>query len=425
MKRVHSIFIVISIFLFNQACLAPSAEDGAPDDSSTKGGIGLQTFRHQYITRDLPGTADSGYGCPTMADFDNDGDLDYSFSGVGRLYWFENKGTGNWERHEIGPLPMTTLGAGTMDVNRDGLPDIIIGGYWFCNSPATGPEKFTLYRYDDRIRTEIHDLVIADMNSDGKDDVVVLGQSVGIFWYDVPANARSDANWERSIVTMDVLKNNDHIHGGFAPNGVGDLDNDGDNDIVLPDRWLENKVNGHTWAKHSLPFGKRGPYGLSSRSWIIDLDRDGDKDIVMTDCDQRASRIAWLENRGEKVPEFTAHFLPLTASGVRGSFHSLYVGDLDLDGDDDILTCDQEDDSLAPEGATPRWYVWENISKHQPVKFVERVIIDNRLGGHDVLVGDADGDGDPDLFSKVWNLWPGSVNDGIEHGDFFENTIKD
>ena len=443
MKRVHFLIIFFLFFVFRNAypailiriqCFFKTAGIvaffslfglTAESQESPNPNIGAELFRHQYITRDLPGSADSGYGCPTMADFDRDGDLDYSFAGVGTLYWFENTGTDEWERHEIGPLPMTTLGANILDVNQDGWTDIVIGGYWFCNSSAEDSDKFTMYRYDDRIGTEIHDLVITDMNGDQKDDVLVLGQNIGMFWYDVPDSASRDLNWDRVVVTIDVLKNNDHIHGGFFPRGVGDLDDDGDNDIVLPDRWLENNLSGHVWIKHQLPFGKRGPYGLSSRSWIIDLDRDGDQDIVMTDCDQTASRIAWLENHGEKVPGFTAHFLPMTATGIRGSFHSLFVGDLDLDGDDDILTCDQEDDSLAPEGAAPRWYVWENISTGKALRFTERVIVDNKLGGHDVLVGDADGDGDPDLFSKVWNLWPGSINEGVEHGDFFENMTRD
>ena len=131
------------------------------------------------------------------------------------------------------------------------------------------------------------------------------------------------------------------MHAGFFPNGVDDLDGDGDKDLVLPDRWLENTGHGKAWQKHPIPFGKRGPWGLSSRSWIIDLNWDGYNDIVMADCDQVCSRIAWLENQGTNPPEFTTHFLPMTATGIRGSFHSLFVGDFDKDGDSDIFSCDQ------------------------------------------------------------------------------------
>ena len=113
----------------------------------------------------------------------------------------------------------------------------------------------------------------------------------------------------------------------------------------------------------------------------------------------------------------------MSAPGIRGSFHSLWVGDIDQDGDDDIFTCDQEDDSLFPEGAYPRWYIWENVSTASCIQFRERVILDSRLGGHDALVADADGDGDLDIFSKVWNLWPGNPNEGREHADYLENKL--
>jgi hypothetical protein len=143
----------------------------------------------------------------------------------------------------------------------------------------------------------------------------------------------------------------------------------------------------------------------------------------MTDCDQPCSRIAWLENHGDSPPAFTSHFLPMTATGIRGSFHSLFVGDLDGDGDVDIFSCDQEDDSIFPEGAPPRWYIWENTSTPSCIRFEEKVIFDGRLGGHDALVGDVDGDGDLDIFSKVWNLWPGNANNGMEHADCLENML--
>ena len=110
-----------------------------------------------------------------------------------------------------------------------------------------------------------------------------------------------------------------------------DLDGDGDVDIAMPDRWLENKQNGSEWVKHSLPFGKRGPWGLSSRSWIVDINQDGFPDIVMADSDQKNSQMAWLENDGQKPPTFKANFLKQEAEGERGSFHS--IAEIDFDGD--------------------------------------------------------------------------------------------
>ena len=387
--------------------------------------IDKEMFEHHYVAADLPGETDWGYGCSAMADFDNDGDLDYAFSGLEGLYWFENQNMEKWVRHDVGTMPIRFLGATTFDVDKDGWEDIIIGGYWYRNSQNPKIEAFERYQYDKEIDTNVHDIVMADMDGNGTKDLVSMGETEGVLWYEIPEESIGDVQWKKTTITLDALVANDHIHSGFFPRGINDLDGDGDNDLVLPDRWLENVNKGKSWKKHQLPFGKRGPYGLSSRSWIIDMDKDGDMDIVMTDCDQQASRAAWLENDGNTPPAFTANFLPMKAPGIRGSFHSLYVGDFDNDGDQDILTCDQEDDSIPPEGANPRWYIWENVSSGSRIEFVERVIYDNKIGGHDALVGDVDNDGDLDIYSKVWNLWPGSANNGIEHGDFFENkTIK-
>ncbi len=387
--------------------------------------IDTNMFQHHFITRDLPGKTDWGYGCSAMADFDNDGDLDYAFTGNEGLYWFENQENIKWVKHEVGTMPLRFLGATTFDIDKDGWEDIVIGGYWYRNPQSPKSQVFERYRFDEAIETNIHDVVMADVDGNGTQDVVLMGEDVGVFWYEIPSDPKQNMTWKNTAVTLEVLVTEDHIHSGFFPRGVGDLDGDGDNDLVLPDRWMENENNGKSWKKHQLPFGKRGPFGLSSRSWIIDLDNDGDNDIVVTDSDQKASRAAWLENDGNNPPGFKANFLPMSAPGIRGSFHSLFVGDFDNDGDQDIFTCDQEDDTLPPEGAFPRWYIWENISKDDAdIHFVERVIFDGKLGGHDALVGDVDGDGDLDIYSKVWNLWPDNANEGREHGDFFENRTN-
>jgi hypothetical protein len=414
-NRIYIWFAILCI-----ACKGP-----LPADQSEKRDVDENMFQHHYITQDLPGDTDWGYGCPALADLDKDGDLDYAFSGEEGLYWFENLGKHDWKKHKVGVMPLKQLGAATFDVDSDGWEDIIIGRYWYRNNQDPRNEMFIRYQYDERIKTNIHDIVVADVDGDGAGEVIITGDQEGVFWYDIPTEADQDIAWERTEITLDVLTSRDHIHAGFYPKGVDDLDGDGDNDLVLPDRWLENAGHGAAWKKHQLPFGKRGPYGLSSRSWIIDLDGDGDNDIVMADCDQQCSRIAWLENHGTNPPKFTSHFLPMTATGIRGSFHSLYVGDLDKDGDYDIFSCDQEDDSIFPEGAFPRWYIWENISTKNRIHFQERVIFDGKLGGHDALVGDFDGDGDLDIFSKVWNLWPGNANNGKEHADYLENKLID
>lgn len=408
--------LLIMVFLLLIGC------DSEPDNKSIE--ISSKMFQHHFITTEMPTGEDKGwgYGTPTMADFDKDGDMDYSF-GVREdsIYWYEHRGWDDWKRHTVELLPIRTLGALAMDIDEDDWPDIVTGGYWYRNPQNPGETPFELYQYDSRITSEIHDIVAADMDGDGRNEIIVHGDGEGLFWYKIPDNPSQNQNWPRTTVTLDILRDNDAIHSGFSPNGVRDLTGNGYADIVLPDRWLENRKGGTEWVAHDLPFAtKRGPWGLSAKSWIVDLNGNGRLDIVMTDSDQQGSQAAWLENKGGQPPVFEAHYLPQTAPGVRGSFHSLVVADFNGSGRLDIFTVDQEDGSIFPEGATPRWYIWENIGEDDP-EFVERVIFDGRLGGHDALVGDVDGDGDLDICSKIWNRWPENANSGREHADCLEN----
>jgi hypothetical protein len=381
-------------------------------------------FKHHFIAKELPGDNDYGFGSPALEDFDKDGDLDFAvLNRNDKIYWFENQGHDTWTRRVLGPVSGGQLGAAAIDVDGDGWTDLIIGGFWYRNSRDPRQREFTRYAYDNTIQAEIHDIVTADMNGDTELDVVVLGDGDGCFWYKIPATPGSDQQWPRTTVTLDVKNENDDIHGGIQSNGVGDLDGDGAADVVLTDRWYQNVGEGRDWKRHALPFGSRGPWGLSSRSWIADLDGDGDNDLFMVHGDQQNSGAAWLENNGQKPPRFEVRFLANKAPGTRGSFHSLALADFDQDGDLDALVVEQEDDSILPVGAGPRWFIFENLGG-PGVRFEERVILDAGLGGHDVKVGDIDGDGDIDIASKIWNRWPGNANGGRFHADFLENTLR-
>jgi hypothetical protein len=410
--------------LFSITLLAACGQAGEEDAGGGASSIDSTQFTHHYISQDLPGDIGWGYGVVPPADFDGDGDIDYGiYARNDSVYWFENRGIDNWVRHSAGALPTRNLGGAVIDVDGDGYTDILQGGLWFHNPGNPTASTFDRYVYDDRINAEIHDLTTADINGDGQEDLVALGDADGVFWYSIPDNPAQDTNWPRTTITMSVLDENDDIHSGFFPQGIGDLDGDGDADVVLADRWLENQDGGTEWVRHLLPYGARGPWGLSSRSWIVDLNGDGNPDIVSLESDGTGSGGAWLENNGDETPSFIVHELPTTHRGTRGSFHSLFVGDFDNDGDPDIFTAEQEDSSILPMGAPPRWFIWENDGGDPPT-FTERVIFNGRLGGHDALAADVDGDGDLDILSKVWNVWSENANGGVEHVDVLENTLQ-
>jgi hypothetical protein len=68
----------------------------------------------------------------------------------------------------------------------------------------------------------------------------------------------------------------------------------------------------------------------------------------------------------------------------------------------------------------PRWFIWENQGGRGSA-FVERVILDAGLGGHEAVAADVDGDGDIDLCSKLWQPRRDNANAGRNHADYLEN----
>ncbi len=384
--------------------------------------FGQQTFfRHFTVSTDLPAEHGAHFGSPAMADFDNDGDMDFVLSRThDTVYLFEMAGHGNWIKHGIGRIPSGQLGGVAFDADHDGWQDVVTGGHWYRNPGNPFEEEFQRLQYDSAITHEIHDMVFADVNGDLEEDLVVLGDRTGCFWYDLPDDPLADPQWEKHLITMEVLDGHADIHGGFFPGGVGDVDMDGDADLVLVGCWYRNEGKGERWSRQMLPFGSAGYWGFSGRSWIADMDRDGDNDIVMVSCDQVDSRCAWLESDGKSNPGFRVHLLPLTQPGRRGSFHSLWVADFDLDGDPDIFSMEQEDDAILPEGETIKAFLWENMDGKAGT-FTEHVVLDRNIGGHDVLFGDADGDGDLDAYFKIWSTLATNGYGGKPHVDYLEN----
>jgi hypothetical protein len=98
----------------------------------------------------------------------------------------------------------------------------------------------------------------------------------------------------------------------------------------------------------------------------------------------------------------------------------LGVADFNGDGRLDIVSNEQEE--LLPAGReNPRWILWLNLGAG---KFEEHIILDERLGGHELQVGDVDHDGDIDIVSKPWGPFPWNKVGGKMHIDFLENLQR-
>jgi len=377
-------------------------------------------FRHHFISRDLPlrDKTVGDYGLTALVDVDGDGDLDFVLGGKavkpGHLFWFEFQTADRWVQHLIGTNYLSDVGLAALDVDHDGAIDFVCSGVWYRNSGKAREQPFERIMFDEN-GTGAHDILVADIDRDGTPDIVMMGDERtklnALCWYSIPRDPRQP--WKRHAIGPPV-------HGAITPAGVADLDGDGDLDVVRADTWFENADGkGEQWVAHkNISMGRKGPFGICVRTAVVDMDGDGKVEIVIADADITDSKVVVLKNADGKGGRWEKISLP--QSFTYGSLHALAVADLNGDGKPDIVSDEQEE--LLPAGReNPRWVIWENLGG---LKFRERIILDTKLGGHELQVGDVDRDGDIDICSKPWGTRPWNSNGGKMHIDFLENLQK-
>ena len=320
-----------------------------------------------------------------VADIDNDGDLDIvsAFYVDGTIAWYENDGNSN-PNYTKNIVSTNAPGANDIyvaDMDGDGDLDIISGNVGddtislFKNDGAADPSWTAANIANTANGTNsIH---VGDIDNDGDLDIVagIYGQTY-IAWYE--NDGAANPSWATNNIATSLDNNNDVY--------LADIDKDGDLDIVSASgsydtiAWYENDgAADPSWTAANITTSADGAEAV----YVADIDSDGDLDIVSVESN--IDTIAWYENDGNSNPSFNKQVVSNSADNGK----SVYVGDLDNDGDLDIVSASLNDDTIA-------WY--ENDGAGDP-SWTKADIDTNADGAFHVHVADTDRDGDLDIIS--------------------------
>ena len=174
---------------------------------------------------------------------------------------------------------------------------------------------------------------------------------------------------------------------------VGDVDSDGDLDIVIVKNlrgdllWFENDGSpndGNLWNRHVITTDLPGAYDVA----LADYNNDGHLDVAASSW-RLGNQFAWFENNGTTAAsEWKKHLIEDDVLETR----TMKVADFDLDGDPDLL-------GTVREGSEILWY--ENQRDGNTVNWQRHVIDDQSKSPAHGSPVDMDGDGDLDVVMAI------------------------
>ncbi|PHQ62339.1 MAG: hypothetical protein COC08_01270 [Maribacter sp.] len=326
-----------------------------------------------------------------VADLNKDGQMDI----IAGYYWFEAP---SWTRHEMAPSRIfdprkeyceSFLNL-AMDVNLDGWDDVIIidypgkPGFWFEN-PKNKPGIWQKHIIADSMGIANESPGFIDIDGDGRLDILCGDvDKKQIVWLQAPLKS-GETQWKRHALSQENVAATERFSHGI---GLGDINNDGIDDVVIKEGWFEGKTDKKSgdWIFHPANLGEP-----CSHMQVLDINGDGRNDVVSASAHKLG--IWWHEQLEDQ--NFKTHLMSTTTAQT----HSSIMADLNGDGRDDYITGKR---FLAHNGRddgdedTP-YLLWLEFTPDEQPYFKEHIIDNDSGAGLNIVVEDMNKDNKLDI----------------------------
>jgi hypothetical protein len=200
----------------------------------------------------------------------------------------------------IGPVPGTIQNLTALDLNIDGLIDLVVGNYWLKRERGFAFEPTRIGHLPGlsavgRFRASTYpQIVIAPQTSRGR-----------VFWYECKTKPDESISWAgRQLLGHDIAP--------AASLAIGDVNQDGHDDILLSERREASQTETEHWPNAWIFFSdgngnfKAELFSSGQEMFdakLVDLDGDGDLDILSTPQRGKSARVdVWLNATQIKAP---------------------------------------------------------------------------------------------------------------------------